>query len=810
MANIRKTFNFREGVKVDDSVLVVTGQRVGIGTTIPTKALDIRGNTVISGLVASSMMDVTGIATFGEVKIGTAVTISSGVITATSFSGDGANLSNLPTSQWQDMDVGLGFTSIYNSGNVGVGTTDPRHTFQVGANPDSGGKGVGINSVTGDIKSSGIISATTFSGSFTGDSTGLTGTPNISVGIVSATAIKIGTGITISSGVVSATSFSGDGSGLTGLSAGSVIQTGNTKVSALTGNVVVEALGDVVGTFTTEGLNVGGDVILNGGAFIGNLTGTASVATVALGLQEGASYVTDNLVAGIGSFGSIGIGTTSPVSDIQIVNTTAPTITLGKTSDATDNAGVLRFGSTNSSFPYSNENSLEIINYDTGNVNFYLEAGTVGLNTGDFHWHRRKNFSRLMTLTYGGRLGVGQTQPTHNLHVVGTSTVTGNADFGNDVQVYGDLTVTNGFSASSLTISQITATLTGNVNATSGISTFNRVVGNSDAQFNTLGIGVSADNTTTQALVVNNTPELRVYVDNEGFIGIATDSVASNPEDSRIDAHLVGGIIGAIGVGVTNNIRCAVDFGNAGSVGVVTTNRFMIPPTVTTAERNSITTLQDGALIYNSTNDRLEVYPNSTKGWVGVSTGGSGGGGATALNDLTDVNAPSPTNGYSLVWNNATSQWIPVDVSGTTGYWSNVQTNAGIHTTASHIGLGTDDPQTLVQIKDRYGFDCGNGSWTASAGVAETLDSYNTSTTDFKTAEYTLYITNGSNIHSQKVLVMHNGTTAYAVEYGVMYNPNQIVSMSAEMTGTTVSLKATPETGISGATTYRFSRQTLL
>ena len=41
MANIRKTFNFREGVKVDDSVLVVAGQRVGIGSTIPSKVLDI-------------------------------------------------------------------------------------------------------------------------------------------------------------------------------------------------------------------------------------------------------------------------------------------------------------------------------------------------------------------------------------------------------------------------------------------------------------------------------------------------------------------------------------------------------------------------------------------------------------------------------------------------------------------------------------------------------------------------------------------------------------------------------------------------
>ena len=128
MANIRKTFNFREGVKVDDSVLVVAGQRVGIGSTVPTKVLDIKGDVISSGQVTVSKLVVSGVSTFSDVNIGTGITIqaSSGIITANKFFGDGATLSNLPTSQWTDTDIGLGFTSIYNEGNVGVGTTDPR------------------------------------------------------------------------------------------------------------------------------------------------------------------------------------------------------------------------------------------------------------------------------------------------------------------------------------------------------------------------------------------------------------------------------------------------------------------------------------------------------------------------------------------------------------------------------------------------------------------------------------------------------------------------------------------------------------
>ena len=43
MADIRKTFNFRDGVQVDDEVLVVRGNRVGLGTTSPDQLLDVRG-----------------------------------------------------------------------------------------------------------------------------------------------------------------------------------------------------------------------------------------------------------------------------------------------------------------------------------------------------------------------------------------------------------------------------------------------------------------------------------------------------------------------------------------------------------------------------------------------------------------------------------------------------------------------------------------------------------------------------------------------------------------------------------------------
>ena len=98
-----------------------------------------------------------------------------------------------------------------------------------------------------------------------------------------------------------------------------------------------------------------------------------------------------------------------------------------------------------------------------------------------------------------------------------------------------------------------------------------------------------------------------------------------------------------------------------------------------------------------------------------------------------------------------------------------------------------------------------SGTFSASAGSAATIDS--TPIVSVNTVEYTVYIENGTNRQAQKVLAMHDGTLAYYQEYGIMHKSGLLVSMSTDISSGNLRLRATPETGVSGTTTYRITRK---
>ena len=101
-----------------------------------------------------------------------------------------------------------------------------------------------------------------------------------------------------------------------------------------------------------------------------------------------------------------------------------------------------------------------------------------------------------------------------------------------------------------------------------------------------------------------------------------------------------------------------------------------------------------------------------------------------------------------------------------------------------------------------------SGSFTASAGSPSTINTFAYHDND-KVVEYTVYIKNGSDFQSQKLLAMRDGTTIHSTQFAVMYSSSLLVQCDATINSGNILLRATPETGISGSTTYKVKREVM-
>jgi hypothetical protein len=324
--------------------------------------------------------------------------------------GDGTNLTSIGGT-WASTSAG-----IHTLKNVGIGTTNPRFLLEVGA---VGASGTTLF-VNGDARITGIV--TIGPASIT-----LDGTTNI---------INVGTGITIngSTGIISATSIVLGGTILTGAGVTLITAGSGISVDQSTGNVTITATGGgssqwvttaagihtlsnvgIGTTNPTSALTVTGDGTFTGvvtaTTFVGALTGTATSTTNIPNLTG--DIISNGTSASLGSFTStaLRIALTSSTGTGDAVFATSPTF-------ATPALGTPASGTlTNCTFPTLNQNTTGTAGGLTGTPDITVgvaTASTLNVGTG----------GTVITTTTAGLVGIGTTNPTEKLTVVGVTSST--------------------------------------------------------------------------------------------------------------------------------------------------------------------------------------------------------------------------------------------------------------------------------------------------------------------------------------------------------------------------------------------------
>jgi hypothetical protein len=390
-----------------------------------------------------------------------------------------------------------------------------------------------------------------------------------------------------------------------------------------------------------------------------------------------------------------------------------------------------------------------------------------------------------------GSIGIGTTVPTATLEVVGSMKVSG--------------TITGTATTATTATTALGLSTTANINNPTGIITASSFVGSF--------VGIAS--TATTALGFSTTANINTsgIITASSFVGslVGIASTATNLADA---SGITTGTIARARLTGTYDINITGSIANTGQVldnlTVTGFSTFTNGPVVigsgiqtgTSKLQVSGDTFITGSVGVGTTNPTSNLHVIGGGRFTGVVTATSFSGSGSNLTGLLSntVSTSSTTVPQYIGFLTTTSGTITSNL---------VSTTLTYIPSSGNLGIGTTNPKTTLQV-ETYGIKTGFGTFTASVGVSTTLDSFSVSSTDFKIAEYTVHIGVGSYIQAQKVLITQNQITAYSQEYGVMYDNSLLVSIGATISGGNCILQATPQTGVSGLTTYRFARNTLL